>query len=227
MNSYTIKLSYQKGRKLGFVLVDSLVTPGSYYESDSEDGGVLSNNIRGGGEEEEEEAPPPSSLPMILANETGTTLDVLNEIDKIEAKDVNHVQPPIIGGSLQADFTAEAIEAKVVKQGRPSRRQSAPSRTRSKRKRPTRITVSPNSIVFKISEELLLTALKEEGCTADTFDVRKVDKLMQYGREFMTDVKCRNGSISFDEINSDAMMFAISGTVHKNEYTRQQSPVMA
>lgn len=226
MNSYTIKLSYQKGRKLGFVLVDSLVTPGSYYESDSEEG-VLSNNIRGGGEEEEEEAPPPSSLPMILANETGTTLDVLNEIDKIEAKDVNHVQPPIIGGSLQADFTAEAIEAEVVKQGRPSRRrQSAPSRTGSKRKRPTRITVSPNSIVFKFSEALL-TSLKEEGTTADTYDVRNVDKLIQYGREFMTNFECRNGSISFDEINSDAMMFAISGTVHKNEYTRQQSPVMA
>ena len=38
MQKFTVKISYQKGRKLGFVLADSLIEPGKYYESDTSDG---------------------------------------------------------------------------------------------------------------------------------------------------------------------------------------------
>ena len=207
MQKFTVKISYQKGRKLGFVLADSLIEPGKYYESDTSDGEMAApvNNIRGGGEGND------------IVVEGETTLEVLRSLDKERAKYPN--SPPLIGGSLQADFTAEAIEAEKVKQGTPS----PPCRRRvaSKRKRPTRITVSMNSIVFLFAKQLHDKSKENELNTSN------IDKLVEWGREHMPDMKFGNGSVPFNAINDEAMKFVLTDTiqagdiVEKIQYTRK------
>ena len=216
MQKFTVKISYQKGRKLGFVLADSLLEPGSYFESESDtSNGEMAqavvapvNTIRGGGGEGND---------TVVEGET--TFEVLQSLDKERAKYPN--SPPLIGGSLEADFTAEAIEAEQVKQGTPS---PPPPRRRgaSKRKRPTRITVSKQSIVFEIAKQLHAKSKENE------LNACNIDKLVDLAREHnMPAMKMRNGSVPFDTINDDAMKFVLTDTIQagdifeKIQYTRK------
>lgn len=148
------------------------------------------------------------------------------------------VGPPVFGGSLYRDFEAEAAVALAARQG-----MERPPRV-NKRKRATRLTISDRSIIFQFAEQLLAKSnlsasapsrSAENDCDTksgeeNVVDLSDVDSLIEWGREHVADAKFKNGSVTLDSINTDALKFVLAGAikcgdvVEKVQYTRNNQP---
>ena len=102
------------------------------------------------------------------------------------------------------------------------------TRVNNKRKRPTRVCVSPNSIVFTLQQRII-ELLSSTSPTSNN----NIATLLKLGRETNLSVKFRNGVIEMKEINEQVMAFVLGGTikpgdiVEKIQHTTKASEQMA
>ena len=194
MQRFTIKVSYQPGRKLGLVLLDSLLEPAEVDEG-------MAMVIRGGGS-------------TIQIDESDGANDEDEENEGAPPND-----DPISGLSLQEDFEAEAVAAR-----------SPPARV-NKRKRPTTLRLSSNSIVLHFAKLLLaksssLEAANTGAGSSPQQQTSNLDTLIEWGRSNLPPMDFRNGFVTLSAINDEVLKFAMAGTikagdiVERIQYTR-------
>mmetsp|Transcript_23958 Transcript_23958/g.57811 ORF Transcript_23958/g.57811 Transcript_23958/m.57811 type:complete len:931 (+) Transcript_23958:89-2881(+) len=143
------------------------------------------------------------------------------------------------GFSLELDFAAEAAAAAKGSQGKVHPTLRPPS---AKRKRPTRICLSANSLVFKCARQLRATADKSSSpdvnsvsadCAQNFVDPFDIETLIELGREQLPQMQSRDGNVSLEAMNDEVLKFALTGTiqpgdiVEKIQYTRCSPPISA